>query len=147
VFFAIWQTGPVVRPSRRGVWVNCVMAMAVAGCGGGSSQRDDAALASDVLSPDQPGADGGADSADSRSDGPGTDSPCYVPTDCPAGLTCCLVFNDVSNGVVSCQPSASCVGDGDSTYIACATDADCPAARPTCTFLASTPRGDFNICE
>jgi len=124
------------------------MAMAIAGCGSSPSQCHDAMLASDAMSPDQPGADAGSDSADGRSDGPGTDSPCFLPTDCPAGLTCCLVFDTTGGGAVSCQPSAFCVGDGQPTYIACVTAADCPAARPTCTFLAQTPNGaDFNICE
>ena len=118
--------------------------MAIGGCGGSPSQRRDAMLASDAMSPDQPGADGGSDSSDGRSEA--TDLPCYVPANCSADLTCCLV-SDSSGFVISCQPSAFCVGDGQTTYIACATAADCPATRPTCTFLSLTPRGDFNICE
>ena len=125
------------------------MAMAIGGCGGGSgpSQSHDAMPAIDAMSPDQPGTDGGPDGADGRSDGPGTDSPCFVPTDCPAGMRCCLVSTSSGSLEVSCQPGAFCVGDGQTTYIACATAADCPGTRPTCTFLTLTPRGDFNICE
>ena len=121
--------------------------MVIGGCGGGrgplhgdhdAMPNADALPAIDSARPDQPRADGGSDA--------GMDSPCYAPADCPAGLTCCLVFApNGSSGEVSCQ--ATCVpGDGMS-YRACVTDADCPPAVPKCTFLASTNRGDFSICE
>lgn len=92
---------------------------------------------------DHPGVDGGADGPAIRPDG---SAPCYVPTDCPAGLTCCVVL-DGSGGVVFCQETPLCVADGVSTFVVCATDADCPAAAPTCTAFGSAPNGSaFNLC-
>ena len=74
-------------------------------------------------------------------------APCFVPTDCPAGMRCCLVFT-FSSGVVICQASALCVGDGVSTLIACATGADCPAVAPTCMPFGSTPSGrELSVCR
>ena len=131
----------------RTVWATCVLAMAVVvGCGGADPYAQDASrdikLNSDVSQPDHPNDSG---------DGPPTGSdagptPCLVPADCPSGQRCCLAF-DNGSGVVSCQPPALCPGDGVATYIACATSADCTTALPTCTFLTSTGKGDFNVCE
>ncbi len=135
------------------LWATCVMAMVIAGCGGRDPHAvdagGDAALTRDGMRADRPGGEVGADiGRDSPMDGPvdGVDAghPCFVPADCSDGQRCCLDEQDL---VVSCQPSVACPGDGVSTYVACATSADCPPARPTCTFLTSTNRGDFNICE
>jgi hypothetical protein len=123
--------------------------MAIAGCGGSPSRSIDAMRSSDAmqsgdgLPPDHPGGDGGADGPAIRSDG---SAPCFVPTDCPAGLTCCVVLEG-SGGVVFCQETALCVADGVSTFVVCATSADCPAATPTCTSFGTAPNGSaFNLC-
>jgi hypothetical protein len=121
--------------------------MLVAGCGGSSRPlgSKDAMPSSDAAThetavddarPDEPRRDGGLDA--------GMDSPCYVPTDCPSGLTCCLVF-DGTGGTVSCR--ATCDPKDGISYLACATTGDCPPAVPNCVFLAPTTRGDFSICE
>jgi hypothetical protein len=77
------------------------------------------------------------------------DLPCLTPADCPGGLNCCLIFtNDgTGNGTVACRQSLMCPGDGNPTFVACATSGDCPINRPSCTFLTTTPKGDFSICE
>jgi len=97
----------------------------------------------DGIPPDHASADGGSDGPAIRSDG---SAPCFVPSDCPAGLTCCVVLEG-GGGVVICQEKALCAGDGVSTFVACATNVDCPAAAPSCTFFGTTPSGsDFNVC-
>jgi hypothetical protein len=78
------------------------------------------------------------------------DLPCFKSTDCPGGLSCCLVFSgtgDNIGGTVTCRQSLLCPGDGVMTLIACETSDECPATRPACTFLTSTPKGDFNVCQ
>jgi len=138
----------------RTVRAACVLAMAIAGCGGRDPHAvdagdGDAPLTRDGMRADRPGVDVGPDvRVDVRMDGPvdGVDAghPCFVPADCSDGQRCCLSVQDL---VVSCQASAACPGDGVSTYVACATSADCPPAAPTCTFLAQGPNGSpFNIC-
>jgi len=123
-----------------------LIAAVVAGCGGSRAPlsgidampNHDASPAVDATRPDYPGPDGGSDA--------GMDSPCYVPTDCPSGLTCCLVLSSAgTGGTVSCR--ATCNPSDGMSYLACVTDGDCPPAVPKCTFLAPTTRGDFNICE
>jgi len=71
--------------------------------------------------------------------------PCFAPTDCSAGLTCCVVFAS-NTGTISCQPS--CAGDGVMTFVVCATDADCPTAQPVCTQFATDGSGrPINVCS
>jgi hypothetical protein len=77
------------------------------------------------------------------------DLPCITSSECPGGLNCCLVFSTdgSGSGTVTCRQQLMCPGDGAPTFIACGTNLDCPATRPNCTFLTSTPKGDFSICE
>jgi hypothetical protein len=138
------------------VWATCVMAIAIGGCSSDARQRSDAGPSSDTLPggdtmpssdavpPDHPGADGGPNDLVIGADGA---APCFVPTDCPAGMSCCLVFTS-GGGVVVCQASALCVGDGVSTLIACATATDCPVVAPNCVPVGSTPGGrELNVCS
>lgn len=124
------------------VFAFCLLATALAACGGNSpSQNSDAMPNADAT----PVVDAG------QLDQPGTDANnvhCLVPNDCLPGLTCCLKLTpDSSAAVVSCE--VSCVPDTTTTWLACATDADCPATGTgtKCVFLAPTNRGDFNVCE
>jgi len=128
------------------------MAMAIGACSSDANQSSDAMPSGDTMPsgdagpPDHPGTDGGPNDLAIGADGSGR--PCFVPTDCPAGMRCCLVFTSGNVGEVSCQASALCVGDGVSTWIACATGADCPAVAPTCTPFGSTPSGyEFRLCS
>jgi len=117
------------------------MAVVIAGCGGGHDFRQRPGVGLDAAADHV--ADRGSDGPALGSDGPMT---CFVPTDCSAGQTCCVMLEGGS-GTVSCQPSALCV-PGDYTWLACATDADCPAALSKCTEIATTPEGfPFRICE
>ena len=78
------------------------------------------------------------------------DLPCFKSSECPAGLRCCLMFTgtgDNIGGTVTCRQSLLCPGDGVMTLIACGTNEECPATRPNCTFLTSTAKGPFNVCE
>lgn len=71
------------------------------------------------------------------------DLPCLVPTDCPAGLVCCV---DRAKYVVSCRPSMLCPPT-DTTQLACASDGDCPPAVPSCQILGQAPDGTtLRIC-
>ena len=127
------------------------MAMAIGACSSDANQSSDAMPSGDTMPsgdagpPDHPGADGGPNNDLAiGADGPGR--PCFVPTDCSAGIRCCVEIA-AGSGVVSCQASDLCVSDGVSTFIACATSADCPAVAPTCTPYGSTPSGDeFRLC-
>ena len=77
------------------------------------------------------------------------DLPCFTSSDCPGGLNCCLMFSvdGSGSGTVTCRQQLMCPGDGAPTFIACGTNLDCPPTRSNCTFLTSTPKGDFSICE
>jgi hypothetical protein len=66
------------------------------------------------------------------------DLPCLVPTDCPAGLSCCL---DRAKYVVSCRPTMLCPAAGGTTEIACASDRDCPPEVPSCQILGQATDG------
>jgi len=72
------------------------------------------------------------------------DLPCFTPSDCPAGLTCCFGRNDFT---VTCRPTLLCPGDGVDTFIACGTSEDCPISQPSCNNIGTGPTGQpFNIC-
>jgi len=70
--------------------------------------------------------------------------PCLKTSDCPGGLSCCVVLTDDGSGTVSCLPPLQCLATG---AVVCADSAECPDARPVCRLLTTTPEGDFNICE
>ena len=89
------------------------MAMAIAGVaavrrGAATPGRAATIQSGDGVPSDHPGADGGWDGPAIRADGPG---PCFVPTDCTAGLACCVVLEG-GGGRVICPEKALCPGDG-----------------------------------
>jgi hypothetical protein len=153
----------------RAAWTIAGFALAVAGCCRGSS--------CDLKEPNPDGGDAGPDGgpvacgnevcdmgfvccvttspplsqcvnpASFDSLGCQTNPPCFLPADCPAGMACCFMLSpDISTGTATCQQELQCLA-GAMSYVACGSDADCPHARPTCTFVASTSRGNLSVCE
>jgi len=74
------------------------------------------------------------------------DLPCFMPSQCPARMACCLKLNPDFTGDVSCQPLLACLG-GAMSYVACSTNDDCPSPKPMCVLYTPTDQGDFKICE
>jgi hypothetical protein len=73
--------------------------------------------------------------------------PCFMPSDCPQGMVCCVVFADNgTGGTVNCQPQLQCAA-GELSFVACGSADDCPPNRPNCMAIQPTPKGDFSICE
>jgi hypothetical protein len=58
------------------------------------------------------------------------DLSCFAPSDCPAGLVCCVVLDPMPG--IMCRQEADCPGDGVSTDRVCSTAADCPRVNMSC---------------
>jgi hypothetical protein len=72
------------------------------------------------------------------------DLPCLGPSDCPAGLTCCLSWSQLT---VSCRPIQLCPNDMTDTYLVCSQDSDCPGGNVNaCTVVSETEQGALSIC-
>jgi hypothetical protein len=70
---------------------------------------------------------------------------CTGPSDCDAGMVCCLQTVALT---VSCQVPPLCPGDGVSSYLICVTDHDCPAQKPgSCNGIPGVPDGGPLICN
>ena len=87
------------------------------------------------------------DQADFVSDGcEKMDLPCLVPTDCPAGLVCCVALAPIPG--VTCLPAQLCPGDGANTFLACNSDADCTRLGSTCQVVGTASDGisELKVC-